>query len=409
MFGVSGPQPLTATGGVTYPNGVKPANSPIDTIANTAGDFTVALNSDSTVKASNTMPLEIWLEGAAAPVAIKPVVKTTEKDPTYKLTTKTVTLNSTAMTQAQEVRVVPSASNIKVSNLAIGKPDSDGGVVITPNYIERERVVVTVPKGTPAGSYNFTLTPDGTKALTLTVKVVPGVMTADIKVEKGSKIDAVDRENTQMVYAPSVKNNGRTIESVRLVSDTSGSNAYTMFDAMLTADKKVTVTMKKGAVHVKGTAYKMRLEFTFSSAGASAVPILSGDITIKPVQGAVKHSIPKSTNMFQSRTGAASYETILLTPATPAGAKIAKIEFKPETVTNGYIAKHVNNPNNAYDFSFDSATHELKVWLKDGAGTLVAPGKATLVLNVVYEGHHVEKNTKEPAPVVLKIPLTVVK
>jgi hypothetical protein len=171
----------------------------------------------------------------------------------------------------------------------------------------------------------------------------------------------------------------------------------------------------------KGEQFKVRFMFTLSDGNT----VMTGTITIKPTQSTVKHNIPKTTTMYQSRTmsGHSHVATFDLTATTPPGARIKELRFKEETNANMSKTpkKYINNPNNAYWYSFDPISQQLDVWVLDSA--LVKPGKVTLTFSAEYYGQGWERYKsvngvwiddgtadKKPAkhkPVDIKIPITV--
>jgi len=393
---------------VAVPVTSAPANSVIAAagISFTATGFTVTLN--ETAKASNLLQLEVWLEGAAMPVIVKPTIRTTEAVPTYKLSVASATLNSWLKAQSQIVSIVPSVANVPVTVTITPNVAGDGKVTVATDPANDLDLKVTVEQGAPAGTYKFEITPNGIlKPLVLTVKVdnrASGVV-ATVKADKGN-IDLMNQKNTMLVYTPTIKGTASAIVDVTAVGVDSG-KFNVIWNA---ATQKVEVRTKPGVVYHKGAAYKLRFEFEL--AGSNTVT--TGDITIKPAQSAVKHNLPKTLTLFQSRSTVKHYVAIDLTALTPNGARIATFGFKPEKGDkNGIIAKYVNNPDNAYWYSFDPVSQMLHIWMKDGA--MVKPGKATLVFNVTYEGQGIENvGTKAvpvwgPKQIDLKIPVTIVK
>ncbi|MCL1896555.1 MAG: hypothetical protein FWG03_08415 [Clostridiales bacterium] len=85
----------------------------------------------------------------------------------------------------------------------------------------------------------------------------------------------------------------------------------------------------------KGASYVLRLKFDIGDGNF----LTSGNLTIKPAQSKVKHSLPRRT-FYQSRTGVGYKEIVDLAAVKPAGAKIVSVAFNP--------AKPKNNPGDAY-------------------------------------------------------------
>lgn len=344
--------------------------------------------------------LNIMLKNARTPVLIKPKIITVKEGTgaSYKLSAASVTLNSTLQNQSRTVQIIPAATNIKIDTVTVVPPAADG-ITVTPDIADKSRLTVSVAKAAKSGSYKFKIAPNAAaKPLELTVKVDGKAITATVRAEKGN-IDLVDRKNTKITYVPSVKGTESAITGVGLEANAKNPNdGYKKFDVTLDGSGKAIITAKPDETYIKGASYKMRLKFTLESGDA----VSTGDLSVKPAQSAVKHKLPKSLTIFQSRTAAnfSNCETIDLAPQTPDSAKIASLTFP------------AGNPNNAYWYYFDENAQQLKIWLKDVS--LVKPGKSSLTFGAIYEGQGVE-NTGTKAnpvyiqkPVLLKLPVTVV-
>jgi len=389
------------------------ANNVIEEVTSTASGFTVALN--GTAKASNALQLQAWLEGAAKPIVLRPTIRTTTAAATYKLSSATVTLNSTLEDQMQIVAVIPSVANVPVTGLAVD-PAAIGGIEVEPNGRE---LAVTVQKDTPAGTYRFNVTSNEiTRALVLTVKVEEKALVATVKADKGN-IDLMNQSNTLLIYTPTIRGTASTITGVAaapaskifsddrtVVRDPDGKDDYQKFDVQWNSKtEKVEIRTLEDETYRKGATYRLRLAFAMSSGDT----INTADIIIKPAQSVVRHGLPKTLTMYQSRTTVLNYTAVDLMPFTPVGARIETFGFKSEK----NAAKPVNNPGNAYWYYFDDDAQELHVWIRDGA--LLKPGKATLVFSVTYQGQGIENLGAKavppfgPKPLDIKLPVTVVK
>ena len=416
------------TGGVLETDGVEmkakvSANNAIDAITNTGGAITVTLN--NTAKASNKLQLNAFLVDAAGPVLLRPEVKTTAA-PSFKLSSSTVTLNSSLSGQNRTVRVVPNVTNFTAAagdfDVSVSPAVAAGDAKVRASVAGVNKdILVEVGKDAAANSkghkFTVTITPKtgAVKNLTLTVKVDAknSNVTATVKAQK-NKIDYVDRQNTMFVYAPTIKGTTSAILDVIDVESVDKNKKPVagagLFDVSWNeTTNRVDVRTKPGGVYQKGKTYK--LKFMFELEGGNYVT--TKDVSIKPTQSAVKLSVPKNTTLYQSREEAANGAAIDLSPVKPVGAKIVSIEFKEEK-TN----KLANNPNNAFWYNFDYNKQELRIWVKEG--TFAKAGKANLLFSVVYEGQGIEAyktvNGKaisiadaRPKPIDVKIPITVVK
>jgi hypothetical protein len=333
--------------------------------------------------------------------------------------------------QLQVLNIVPSAMNvpveikpewIKVSGLA------KDGVSVMPEG-GRLSVFITAAASKTAGTVKYSVWPLGEPAdnsaaekkahpqLTLTVKINSKPLAATVKAEKGN-IDLMDRANTKLSYIPTIKNTQAEIVGVAF-ADSASVGAPSKLSVNWEAGRAVVRATNENII--KGESFKVKLLFTLSDGNKAN----TGTLTIKPMQSAVKHNIPKTTTMYQSRTMSRHIHlaTFDLTAVAPIGARIESFDFKEETARNmGVMPKrYVNNPNNAYWYSFDSISQQLDVWVLDSA--LVKPGRATLTFSVIYEGQGLEKHIPingsrndpecktaiEPKPVDIKIPVTVVR
>ena len=378
---------------------------------------TLTLNSYNSAKAQTfSSQLNVWLEGARTAILVKPTVKTVKETTagSYKLSAATVTLNSTLENQSQTIKIVPGQTNMDVTTAQpVFKPGkgqtagSDSGITVTANGAN---ITVSVEKNTPAKTCAYTVAPNGiSKPLTLTVKVNATALGAknsslsvSVKADKGN-IDLVARGNTMRSYTPTVKGTVSAITGVTAMQssaaniDGNGNAGYEMFDVKWNPEaKKVEVRAITGAVYQKGFSYKLKFQFALEGGNT----LTTGDVAIKPAQSTVKHSIPKSTTMYQSRTGVFDRQVITIKPTSPAGARVQSASFK-------------TNPGGAYWYYFDESAQQLHIWVKDGA--LVKTGKATLVFSVTYEGQGTVAvktggvTTQTIKPVDLKIPVTVVR
>ena len=407
-FGLTGGRidTVAATGAV--------ANNAIASIAKTDSSITVTLK--NTAPAKNNLQLQVWLENATRPITVKPVVKTTTAAATYSLSAKTVTLNSSLAGQRQVVYVRPGAANVPVKTIVVTPPVVTAGITITENPADSSELTVSVPANAKAGTYKFKVSPNDTKDLELSVKVVTAAqgakgsnLSAGVKADKGN-IDLMDKGNTLRTFKPTLKGTTSEIIGVKAVScskpvlDSFAQKSHEMFDVSWNnVTQKVEVRAPAAiSSYQRNFSYKMRFEFTL--AGGST--LTSGDVTIKPAQGKVKHAVPKSVVKHQSRTGVENHVKINLKALTPGGARINDFGFKAETAANLKKGKYINNPGDAYWYYFDYHKQELHLWIKDGA--MVKPGKATLKFHVLYEGQGMEKNTTIK-PIEIKIPVGVLR
>jgi hypothetical protein len=369
-----------------------------ETITTSGNSFTVTMNSTVAANATYKLRLEAWLEGAAQPIVIQPTVKTAREGAaaTYKLSAATLTLNSTVANTAQTVSIVPSIANAEVPAIEGIEPAAQAGVTVAKDG--DTALLVTVPKGTAAGSYRFAVAHNG-KTLTLTVKVDARDLTATVKVVGKGNIDLLNREGTARVFAPTIKNTNLGIKEVKLVGGAkpanSGDNQF--FNCAYDGESgQITVTAKTDTTPKlrRGASYKVRLEFTLDDGTENGFKVTTKDITIKPAQGTPKHSLPTNTTLYLSWPGDGNTHTINFAPTAPAGARVADLKFK--------------NPadNDAYTISFDQGTQTLSLYLKDPTkANRGRAGKATLTFSATYEGQGIEANGQ---PKARDVKLTVV-
>jgi uncharacterized protein YjdB len=433
---------IAVTGGAIKPKGVSHVKGNAEVESNTEGAFKVALTEKGVKTKSNPLQFNVLLDGArtdtsAKPILIKPTIKTTTADPNYKLSAKTITFGKMDKEQQQVISIVPSASNVPVDFSAVGMLTSAKGVTVEAGA---GFLTVTVPGGTDNGSYKFNIPAPNNKTLPLTVKVDKKPLAATVKAEKGN-IDLMAREYTQLSYIPTIKNTHKTIkagtsgvmfEAIAYSAKTQATAEDNIYRAreklnveMIGGKAVVTAKLDEHGDHVpiaKGEQFKVRFKFTLADDNT----VTTGTITIKPAQSTVKHSIPKTATLYQSRTmsGHSHLASFNLTAAAPLGARVKTLGFKEETNANMNKTpkKYVNNPNNAYWYSFDASSQRLDVWLLDSA--LVKPGKATLTFSATYDGQGLERyksvndgwvewleNGKKVGtkakPIDIKIPVTV--
>jgi hypothetical protein len=395
----------------------------IEEIVNhTADTFTVKLAGSAK---SNPLQLNVWLKGARNPILVKPTVKTTTAAATFKFSATTVTFGKDMESkQIQTLNVVPSAMNVPVDI----KPEwikvsgaAKDGVSVKPEG-GRLSVTATAAASKTAGTMKYSVWPLGEPAdssaaekkahpqLTLNVKIDGKPLAATVKAEKDN-IDLMDRANTKLSYIPSIKNTQADIVGVAF-ADPASVGYPAKLSVNWEAGKAVVRATNENII--KGESFKVKLLFTLSDGNK----ISTGTLTVKPAQSAVKHSIPKTTAMYQSRTMSRHIHlaTFDLTAVTPTGARIAELGFKEESKANIAKLKYVNNPNNAYWFSFDAISQRLYVWLRDPK--LAKPGRVTLTFSVTYEGQGIERfkpvNSAtyiydEPNPYEIKVPVTILK
>jgi len=354
------------------------------------------------------------LEGARNPISLSPTVKTVKANAnaTFKLSSTSITLNSTLAEQSMIVSVNPSQANVDVVIpdpvfVPANKQSADAADDI---YFEiiGSSIIVSVEPGTSARTCKFEIRPNGiARPLVLTVKVndiAQGVknsnLSASVKADKAN-INLMDQANTMRTYSPTIKGTTSAIVDVRAVERTnltskSIRDGHELFEATWNPlTRKVEVRTIPGETYHRGASYGLRFEFDLGDGNK----LRTGNVTIKPTTSTVKHSIPKQAQnlMYQSRTGVENSLIINLTPTTPTGARIETLRFK-------------TNPNNAFMFFFDESSQELYIWIKDSA--TVKPGKATLTFSATYDGQGVEAtgaNKDNPRPTDIKIPVNVLK
>lgn len=412
--------------GEVNPNSAADNGIIIGAIRNTGSTFTVTLKG-SEAKPLNNLQLNVMLVGARSPILLKPTVKTVTNDGSFKLSSASLTFSKKNLVekgQEEIVKLMPVTANAEAGTVTVTEVKTAPEGVVTWDS-NSKALKVNVTKATAPGTHKYTITAEAAGGAgfagvqTLTVKVEDKPLTAAIKVEKGSTINLMDRTGTQMTYVPTIKNSTSPIDADKSVifEPATGTTLKDSSDTskliIEAVDGNIVVKANPAANIKKGEQFKGKLMFTL----ADGNPAETGVITIKVAQTAVKHNIPKSITMYQSCTDANHHVVIDLNPVTPTGAKIKEdsFGFKTETAKNMSAGKFVNNPNNAYWFSFDEESQELHIWIKDSS--LVKIGKSTLVFSATYEGQGWESfkpinstaTVEGLKPVDIKIPVTMLR
>ena len=224
-------------------------------------------------------------------------------------------------------------------------------------------------------------------------------------------IDLINRENSHISYVPRLANSpamialdGDVVSFAPTGSGTTASENWDRATEKLTVemmDGNAVVTAKEGATFSKGERFSVKLAFTMADGSI----LESNNLRIRPANSKVRHNIPRINPLFQSRSGPANPLVIDLSPIAPTGARVATLDFKEEKTNKaGQVTRYVNNPNEAYWYSFDEYSQTLYVWIKDSAR--LKPGNARLTFSLTYEGQGMEKNGRI-RPVDLRVPIRI--
>jgi hypothetical protein len=342
--------------------------------------------------------LEVMLDGARNPIVIRPIIMTAHGPTTYRLSTSTVSLNSSLLNQSQTIRVIPNHSNVNIDTIDI-TPRSDNAPGVTVSRVgSTSELRISVDNDARSGTRRFDISPNGTRTRVLKVNVNSrpigagrSNLSVSVRADRGN-INLRDRENTLISYAPIISGTASRIRSVSAVPARGDYPDYTgLFDVRWNAvTGRVVVRAKPGETYERDAVYRIRFEFSLEGGNS----LTTGNIAIRPEQSAVRHNIPRQT-MYHSRTGTQHREIIDLTPVSPLGARVATMDFK-------------TNPNGAYWFHFDEENQQLHVWIRDNSRLMM--GRYNLVFSVTYEGQGVERSGAregQPRLIDLTVPVNV--
>ncbi len=230
-----------------------------------------------------------------------------------------------------------------------------------------------------AGNGKYTYLIEGADARGIPVKgsLQVTVSTAAVKVtcKQSGSIDLLNREGTQIVCRPSVKNYTDTIEKVDLYGSYAGG-----FSAVC-EDGNIVIKAKEGRALKAKTAYRLFLKIDLTS-GVD----LTAEVKVTPKQSNPKLSQNlKKTVLFEASYGEANGRELEVWPAKEGGAEISDIKLTNGGDTFGYT---YTGDGKGTLYVLDTAsqkvnkTYKLKlaVRFKDGAAN-AAPAYVTVSVN----------------------------
>ncbi len=230
-----------------------------------------------------------------------------------------------------------------------------------------------------AGNGKYTYLIEGADARGIPVKgsLQVTVSTAAVKVtcKQSGSIDLLNREGTQIVCRPSVKNYTDTIEKVDLYGSYAGG-----FSAVC-EDGNIVIKAKEGRALKAKTAYRLFLKIDLTS-GVD----LTAEVKVTPKQSNPKLSQNlKKTVLFEASYGEANGRELEVWPAKEGGAEISDIKLTNGGDTFGYT---YTGEGKGTLYVLDTAsqkvnkTYKLKlaVRFKDGAAN-AAPAYVTVSVN----------------------------
>ncbi len=154
------------------------------------------------------------------------------------------------------------------------------------------------------------------------------VSTADVKVtcKQSGSIDLLDREGTQIICKPSIKNYTDTIEKVDLYG------SYAERFSAVCEDGNIVIKAKEGRVLKAKTTYKLFLKI-----GLASGVDLTAEVKVTPKQSNPKLAQSlKKTVLFEASYGESCGREIEVWPAKDNGTEISDIELTNGGDTFGY-------------------------------------------------------------------------
>ncbi len=154
------------------------------------------------------------------------------------------------------------------------------------------------------------------------------VSTADVKVtcKQSGSIDLLDREGTQIICKPSIKNYTDTIEKVDLYG------SYAERFSAVCEDGNIVIKAKEGRVLKAKTTYKLFLKI-----GLASGVDLTAEVKVTPKQSNPKLAQNlKKTVLFEASYGESCGREIEVWPAKDNGTEISDIELTNGGDTFGY-------------------------------------------------------------------------
>ncbi len=160
-------------------------------------------------------------------------------------------------------------------------------------------------------------------SLTVTVTKTPAKAT----VKQSGSIDLLNREGTQIICKPTVKNYTDTIENVYLYGSYAASFLATCEDG------SIVIKAKPGKRLKVKTTYKLFLRIRLSSG-----VILDSEVKVTPKQNNPKLTLNmQKTVLFEASPGEACGRSIVVEPAKEGGPEISGVELTNGGDTFGYI------------------------------------------------------------------------
>lgn len=308
----------------------------------------------------------------------------TGKKPVLAFGDKTITLNTKhtgssygkLYTEMSIPGLESSINSIKVTgkNKAAQSAYNDGKLLVTYDSGKLYAQIADVSYFKKAAKYTYTITATTTDGVEASGNIVIAVATASPSVilKASGVINLLDRENTQVVYTPTVKNYISDIKSVAL--EGANSNIFTA----TYNNGKIYVKAKVGKNISANKAYLLNMKFTLESGAV----VESGKIKVTPKQINPKiTATPASLVLFESAVGENYGKTITLA-SNNESVEIENIQLQ----------------NSQGSFAFKKiADNQGKIYVTDDA-SVTAGKKYTIQLAVTFKGH--AENVK---PMIVKI------
>lgn len=374
---------------------------------------TLNFNADQIKAKTYRIPLLISTEElVGVPVEVTITVQRQSMEPKLTLERNTLRLNRSYSGEVDSVKVKSiNQTNVELTGFniaartATAASNVDNAVTLTYDQ-DNQCLSAQITEGSTPGCwvYLFDCQPlyaddvVSNQKITVTVKVHENQ--ASVRVSASGSIDALDRENSAVVYKVSKVNFTDDIEDVTLKTPSKTSNSILDGSNVFTCEwnentGKITVKAKADAQLIKGKKYAFRfcVEKEHGLVEGGSKELLTSDITITPSQSSVRFFIDKTPVFYRYVSEQNNKQEVSL--YTNIGTISSAVLKEGTTLPAGVTLNISNEGKGISSISFDGI---------DGIKT---PGTYTCQLDVVMEGQLCDESTGKPKPMTCRVRIVI--
>lgn len=374
---------------------------------------TLNFNAEQIKAKTYRIPLLISTEElVGVPVVVTITVQRQSMEPKLTLERNTLKLNRSYSGEVDSVKVKSiNQTNVELTGFTIAARTAtaasnvDNAVTLTYDQ-DNQCLSAQITEGSKPGCwvYLFDCQPlyadDVTSNQKITVTVKVHESQASVRVSASGSIDALNRENSAVVYKVSKVNFTDDIKNVTLKAPSKTSNSILDGSNVFTCEwnentGKITVKAKADAQLIKGKKYAFRfcVEKEHGLVDGGSKKLLTSDITITPSQSSVRFFIDKTPVFYRYVSEQNNTQEVSL--YTNIGTISSAVLKEGTTLPAGITLNISDEGKGISSISFDGI---------DGIKT---PGTYTCQLDVVMEGQLCEESTGKPKPMTCRVRIVI--